>query len=95
MTMKTSVQAHPDFQSQPQPDPSRESDGDTRAPRVLFKSVSESSAAPRMLGVTSLALGGNPRLAVRAAVVLLRESYSSRAPGGHGARTHGHPRRHG
>jgi hypothetical protein len=77
MTMEgsTHTQADPGFD----PDSSWMSEDDARARHSLFRGVTESSAAPRILGVTTVALSGSPRLAVRAALALMRDSRASRA----------------
>jgi hypothetical protein len=58
----------------------------TGAVRTPYRDVSDSSATNAILGVTMVALGGSPRLALRAAYVLLKDSHDSRSAR-HGART--------
>jgi hypothetical protein len=55
-----------------------------RAARTPFAVASRSSAASALVGVTTVALAGNPRLALRAALVVLQDSRSS----SHGGRMH-------
>jgi hypothetical protein len=75
------------------------SDGDqnaTRSPRnPRFKAVSESTAVNPILGVAMVGiLGKSPRLAMRAARVLLADSYASRSSTRQG-RPRGDTRRRG
>jgi hypothetical protein len=65
-----------------------------RAARTPFSVASRSSAASALVGVTTVALAGNPRLALRAALVVLQDRQASRSSS-HGGRTHGRRVRRG
>jgi hypothetical protein len=58
-----------------------------RAARTPFGIATRSSAANALVGVTTVALAGSPRLALRAALVVLQDRQPSR-PSGHEDRMH-------
>jgi hypothetical protein len=57
-----------------------------RIGRTPFAAVSQTSRPGTLLGVTMVALGGSPRLALRAALVVLQDSHVMRSS--HDGRTH-------